>query len=129
MNAKRAKKMSKHRRNPFSNALTGILETYRTERNFKIHVIVALAVTALGAWMDVAPSDWYWIALCIAVVFITEILNTALEALVYLASPNDHPLAKKFKDTAAGAVLIASVFSVVVGGVIFFPKLWVLFFS
>ncbi len=121
--------MSKHRPNPFSNALAGIVETYRSERNFKIHVVVALAAVSIGAWIDMTPSEWRWILLCIAMVFIMEMLNTAIEALVDLVSPDKHPLAKKAKDVAAGAVLIAAVFSVIMGAMIFSPKLWLLFFG
>jgi diacylglycerol kinase len=121
--------MSKDSSNPFYHAFNGILETYRSERNFRIHVIVAMAVVVLGIWMDVTYSEWCWIILCIAIVLIVEVLNTAIEALVDLVVPDYHPLAKKAKDAAAGAVLIAAIFSCIVGGVIFFPKLWLLFFG
>ena len=121
--------MNKHSANPFRNALIGILETYRSERNFKIHVIIALVAVGLALWLEVSDMEWCWIALCIAIVFLAELLNTAIEALVDLASSDYHPLAKKAKDAAAGSVLIAAVFSFIVGCVIFLPKLWFLFFG
>ena len=114
--------MSKSRQNPFLHALNGIFATYRGERNFRIHVVAALAVVGLGTWLNVTYTEWHWIIGCIAIVLITELLNTAVEALVDLVSPDYHPLAKKAKDAAAGSVLIAAAFSAIIGGLIFCPK-------
>ncbi|GGG98899.1 undecaprenol kinase [Parapedobacter pyrenivorans] len=129
MNEKSNKKMSNSRQNPFLPALNGIFTTFRGERNFRIHVVAALAVVGLATWLNVTYTEWRWIIGCIAIVLITELLNTAVEALVDLVSPDYHPLAKKAKDAAAGAVLIAAVFSAIIGCVIFCPKLWSLFFG
>lgn len=112
------------KRNPFNDALNGIVATYRSERNLRIHVGVALVAVALGFWLDVSTGEWCWIALCITLVLMTELINTSIEAWVDLTSPNKHPLAKKAKDAAAGAVLITAVFAALVGGIIFLPKLW-----
>ncbi|PPL01745.1 diacylglycerol kinase family protein [Parapedobacter indicus] len=121
--------MNKHRQNPFINALRGIFETFRSERNFKIHLGCAALAIALGIWTRLSASDWRWIALCITVVFVLELLNTALEAVVDLLSPNYHPLAKKAKDAAAGAVLVGAIFALIVGASVFLPKLRVYFFE
>ncbi|SEL42711.1 diacylglycerol kinase family protein [Parapedobacter koreensis] len=115
--------MSKKNSNPFAHAWVGISATFHTERNFKIHVACSLLVIILGIWLPLTTSDWYWIALCIALVLVTELLNTAVESIVDLVSPTYHPLAKKAKDAAAGAVLIAAIFSLIIGGMIFIPKL------
>ena len=112
------------KRNPFKDALNGIVVTYRGERNLRIHVVLALAAVALGVLLDVSHGEWCWIALCISLVVMAELINTAIEAMVDLASPNKHPLAKKAKDAAAAAVLIAAVFALSVGGMIFLPRLW-----
>jgi|SRR5690606_13874448 len=112
------------KRNPFNDAFNGIVATYRSERNLRIHVGVALVTVALGLWLDVSAREWCWIALCITLVLMTELINTSIEAWVDLTSPNKHPLAKKAKDAAAGAVLITAVFAALVGGIIFLPKLW-----
>lgn len=118
--------MSKRKQNLFGDALNGITASYRSERNMRIHTAVALAALALGVWLRLSRGEWCWIALCIALVIMAELFNTAIEAWVDLASPNEHPLAKKAKDAGAGAVLVAAAFAVVVGGLIFFPKLWIL---
>jgi len=124
-----SKTMNKHRQNPFIHAMGGILETARTERNFKIHLICAIVAVAAGSWIHLSTSDWLWITFCIALVFALELLNTALEAVVDLLSPASHPLAKKAKDAAAGAVLIGAIFALIVGASIFLPKLGHFFFD
>ncbi|MGK6350610.1 diacylglycerol kinase [Parapedobacter sp. DT-150] len=121
--------MNDRHSNPFSNALRGILATYRSERHFKVHLLFAFLAVALGVWLDLSVFEWCWVACCVAAVFISELLNTAIEALVDLVSPAYHSLAKKAKDAAAGAVLVAAIFAATVGGMIFFPKLWIYFFG
>ncbi|MFC3197230.1 diacylglycerol kinase family protein [Parapedobacter deserti] len=121
--------MNKGHSNPFSNAFRGIVASYHTERNMKVHLVLGLLAVTLGVWMDLRASEWRWIGLCIALVFIAELANTAIETLVDLVSPNDHPLAKKAKDAAAGAVLVASGLAAVIGVSIFFPKVWTYFFG
>ncbi|MFC7525434.1 diacylglycerol kinase family protein [Parapedobacter sp. GCM10030251] len=121
--------MNKPNRNPFTNARRGIFETFRTERNFKIHTGCAVLAIALGIITRLSVSDWRWIALCITLVFAFELLNTALEAMVDLVSPTYHRVAKKAKDAAAGAVLVGAIFALLVGASIFLPKLGVYFFD
>ncbi len=119
--------MDKRQSNPFVNALRGIWQTFASERNFKIHLLISSVVVVAGAWLGLSAPEWRWVALCIALVLVSELLNTAIEALVDLASPTYHPLAKRAKDIAAGGVLLAAVFAVIVGGTIFVPKLLALF--
>ncbi|WP_257667372.1 diacylglycerol kinase family protein [Parapedobacter tibetensis] len=119
--------MNRYGSSTFINALRGIWEACRSESNFKIHLASALVVVVLGLWLELSASDWRWVVLCIALVFILELLNTAIETLVDLASPAYHPLAKKAKDIAAGAVLVAAIFAVIVGAIIFVPKFWASF--
>lgn len=101
-------------------AAQGVSYAWRTERNFRLEVllgVVALAVTLLlGA--DLVP-----VLLCCALVLTLELVNTALEALVDLVSPTFHPLARVVKDVAAGAVLIAGVFSLAVGATVWWRAL------
>ncbi len=121
--------MTKRKRNPFSNALNGIVASYGSERNLRIHTTIALVAVALGAWLGLSPGEWCWVALCIALVIMAELINTAIEACVDVASPNEHPLAKKAKDAAAAAVLVVAAFSFTIGVLIFLPKLWIRLFE
>jgi undecaprenol kinase len=105
--------------NSFRHAGNGLRDTFRTERNFRFHVFAALVVLAAGWYAGLNRNEWLWITLAITLVLVTELLNTALESLVNLASPEYHPLAKKTKDTAAAAVLCSAVFAIVVAILIF----------
>ena len=107
----------------FLYAISGVVAAVKGERNMRIHLVAAIAVVSLGAWLGLGCGEWAAIAVCCALVPSLECLNTAVEAVVDLASPDMHPLAKKAKDCAAGAVLLAAIGSVVVGCVIFAPKL------
>ena len=107
----------------FRHALSGAVAAVKGERNMRIHLLSALAVTALGVWLDIGGGEWVAVVLCFALVISLECMNTAIEAVVDLASPDIHPLAKKAKDCAAGAVLLAALGAAAVGGVVFLPKL------
>lgn len=109
----------------FINAISGIVATVKGERNMRIHFAFAVAVVALGVWFGLEGSEWVAIVICCALVMSLECLNTAIEAVVDLASPNIHPLAKKAKDCAAAAVLVAAIGATIVGCIIFVPKLMV----
>ena len=97
-------------------AWSGITYAWRTQRNFRIEVIIGALALGLGLLLKVNLSS---ILVMIALVLTLEMINTALEALVDLSSPTYHPLAKIAKDVAAGAVLMASSISIVVGMVLF----------
>ena len=96
----------------------------RTQRNAWIHVVIATFVFLLSLWLRLDARDWAVIILATAMVFTAEFLNTAIEAVVDLASPQKHPLAKVGKDVGAGAVLIAAVAAVLIGALILGPPLW-----
>lgn len=104
-------------------AVAGLREAFATERHVRIHGVIALLAVVLGALLPLVASEWLWILLCIALVIGAELFNTALEALTDLASPDYHPLAKKAKDVAAGAVLVCVLFAIVAGAIIFLPKI------
>lgn len=107
----------------FIYAISGIATTVKSERNMRIHLAAAVAVAVLGAWLGIDGREWAAIVICCALVMSLECLNTAVEAVVDLASPNIHPLAKKAKDCAAGAVLVAAIGAAIVGCIIFVSKL------
>lgn len=111
----------------FGFAIEGIITFFKTQHNAWIHALAAVAVVALAFAFDVSVSEWCLLIVAIALVIITEMLNTAVEFLTDLVSPNHHPLAKKVKDVAAGAVLFAALAAVVIGVIVFAPKVFGLF--
>lgn len=105
----------------FRYAFYGIF-TALTEQNMKIHFVSAVVVIIAGFFTDLSISEWLVIILLIALVISTEMVNTAIETVVNLVSPEFHPLAKKAKDVAAGAVLVFAIASAIIGLLIFIPK-------
>ncbi len=109
----------------FSHAFNGVKETLLNERNFRIQLACAFMAVSLATFFKISSFNWLILIQTIALVLVAELINTSLERLVDLASGNlYHPLARAAKDTAAGAVLVASAFAVVSGAVIFGPYLW-----
>jgi len=108
----------------FSHAFRGWGYVLKTQHNAWIHTIVTIIVFVLGLWLKLPARDWAIIILTVAMVFMAEFLNTAIEAVVDLASPVHHPLAKVGKDVGAGAVLVAALAAVLIGLLILGPPLW-----
>ncbi|WP_080797335.1 diacylglycerol kinase family protein [Arabiibacter massiliensis] len=113
----------------FKCAWDGIAYAVRTQRNMKIHLVIAVAAVALGFAFGIDGASWAAVILCIAAVFAAECVNTAVESVVDLVSPEYHELARRAKDTAAGAVLIFAVVALVVAAVVFGPPAWALLFG
>jgi len=90
----------------------------------RVHVIVAVIVMASAAWVNSGPVEWGLLGLAIGLVFAAELLNTAIEAVVDLASPEWHALAKRAKDAAAAGVLATAITAVFIGGCVFGPPFW-----
>ena len=106
----------------FSNAFVGIQETFLSERNFRIQVGAAVLALAAAVILKISVFNWLILIQVIALVLTAELINTALERLVDLATDGlYHPLARAAKDIAAGAVLMASIFAVASGLFIFGP--------
>lgn len=108
----------------FGHAFRGWWYVIRTQRNAWIHTVVTILVVLMAAWLRLSPRDWAVLLLTIALVWTAEFINTALEAVVDLASPQHHPLAKVGKDVGAAAVLIAALTSVLIGLLVLGPPLW-----
>ena len=108
----------------FGHAFRGWWYVLNTQHNAWIHTAVAIIVLVLGLWLKLTARDWAVLVLTIAIVFMAEFLNTAIEAVVDLASPVHHPLAKVGKDVGAGAVLVAALAAVLIGLLILGPPLW-----
>jgi diacylglycerol kinase len=115
---------SRNIRESFRFAFSGLWYALRTQRNVRIHLIIAAGVVALGLWLGLSPTRWAVLVLTIGFVLASEMLNTVAEALVDLVSPGYHPLAKMVKDVTAGAVLLASIISAIVGLLVLGPPLW-----
>ena len=107
----------------FAYAFEGLTHLVRTQRNFRIELAVGAAAVSLGAWSGLERWEWVALALTIALVLILEAANTALEHAVSLASPAIDPRARAAKDVSAAAVLVAAMASVVVGLLLFGPRL------
>lgn len=90
----------------------------------RIHLLAVALVSILGYHFDISRSDWVDLILCFALVLGLEAINSAIEYVVDLASPEYHDLAKKAKDVAAASVLIAAIFSVIIAILIFSPHLF-----
>jgi undecaprenol kinase len=111
-------------------AFTGIITAFKEERNMRNHVLSTILVVIAGLIFRVTAIEWLFLLLSIFLVISFEILNSAIENVVDLASNyHFHMLAKNAKDMAAGAVLMMSGFAVITGLIIFVPKIWMLIFG
>ena len=107
----------------FNNAINGIINTVRTERNMKIHLVAAILVLIACFFFDISRVEFLILVITITMVMSAEVVNTAIEAVVDMSTNYYHPLAKIAKNAAAGAVLITAINAVIVGYVIFWDKL------
>lgn len=98
------------------------MRTAMKEQNMRIHVFSAIIVIIAGLLTHISVMEWLVLLIMIALVIGTEMINTAIESVVDLASMEIHPLAKQAKDVAAGAVLVFAIVSVIIGLLIFLPK-------
>jgi diacylglycerol kinase (ATP) len=117
-------KFIRSRIDSFKPALEGLQYVLKTQPNAWVHAFISIAVIALGFWVDLDINSWAVIILTMALVWVTEFANTAIEAVVDVASPDYHPLAKVAKDVSAAAVVIAAMAAVIVGLLILGSQLW-----
>ena len=111
----------------FGYAFEGVAYILRTQRNARIELAFAIAAVLLAAWLGISAIEWTVLVLTIVIVLALEWMNTALELAVSLASPEVHPSAKAAKDVAAACVLLGAAASVLVGLLLFIPRLLVKF--
>jgi diacylglycerol kinase len=107
----------------FKNAYNGLKYVFSTQRNAKIHLLISLLALFCGVFFRISHSQWTVLVLVIGLVWAAECMNTGVEKLTDLASPEYHILARIAKDCAAAAVLMASATAVVIGLIIFIPRL------
>ena len=110
----------------FGHAFRGIGILLRTQANARIHATATVLVVAAGFWFGLSLGEWCAVVAAIGLVWTAEGVNTAVETVVDLVSPERHPLAGRAKDVAAGAVLCAAITALVLGSLIFGPRLWAL---
>jgi diacylglycerol kinase len=108
----------------FRYAIQGLTYIVSTERNARIHLVSAAAVIALSAWLRLSAIEWALMVAAIALVFAGEMLNTVVELTIDMITIEDHPLARRAKDVAAGAILVAAMAAAVMGAIIMGPRLW-----
>lgn len=113
----------------FRYALAGVRTLLATQKNAWIHAVATVAVVVTGLALEISRTEWALVALAVAVVWFSEAMNTAFENLCDIVSPEFHPVVKRCKDVAAGAVLLASLCAATTGLLIFGPPLWALAFS
>ena len=106
----------------FKYAINGIKTATKKEPNFRTHLIVALATLITAYIVGFTTPEWLLLAFTISLVFILELINTALESIVDLVSPEISPKARIAKDVSAAAVLLSAILAVIVGAVLFTPK-------
>ncbi len=107
----------------FRHAIIGWQHVVKTQENAWIHLVATILVIILAVWLEISLYGWIGLLLVIGIVWISEFLNTALEVIVDLASPERHPLAKVGKDVGAAAVLISASIAVIIGLLILGPPL------
>jgi len=107
----------------FGCAFQGIGHAFVEGRNFKIECVFGVAAIVLGFVFSISVPEWLAVIICIGLVLGAECANTALEALVDLVSPDYHELARVAKDCAAGAVLLFSIAALIVGIVLYAPRI------
>ncbi len=107
----------------FGHASRGLWALVKSQRQARFHAFATVAVVAAGFFFHLTSSEWCWIVLAVVAVGSSEALNTALEFLADATSPEFHPLVKKSKDIAAGAVLIAALGSAIIGLLVFGPHM------
>jgi diacylglycerol kinase len=108
----------------FQYAFSGWWYVIRTQRNAWIHMVASFLVFIISFWLQLSARDWALVILAVALVWTSEFINTALEAVVDLASPQHHDLGRVGKDVGAAAVLIAAASSALIGFLILGPPLW-----
>lgn len=110
----------------FGYAFAGIAHVVRTQRNARVHLLIAAVVVLAAAYFRVSATEWAILSLALGMVFAAEMFNTVAELAVDLLTQRRHPLAGTAKDVAAGAVLVTALAAVGVGVAIFGPRLWAL---
>ena len=110
--------------NSFKYAFNGIETSFKTEKNMKIHILVAILVVIFGIILKINKIEWILCTFAIVLVISAELFNTAVETTVDLITQEKNEKAKIAKDVSAGAVLVTAIGAAIIGLIIFLPKIW-----
>ena len=110
----------------FGYAFKGLAYATKTQLNFRIHLFATVLAVAFGFVLHISVNEWEWVMVSIAMVLLTELTNTGIETLTDLVSPEYNEKAGHVKDICAGAVVVAALFALITGLIIFVPKLLLL---
>ena len=110
--------------NSFKYAIQGIIVSFKTERNMKIHISIMILVIIAGILFEINKYEWIICVICFAIVIGGELFNTAIETVVDMVMPYKNEKAKLAKDVSAGAVLVLAMGAAIVGFIIFMPKIF-----
>lgn len=108
----------------FGYAIVGIFTLIKEQQNAWIHLVVTVFVVTAGAVFHITAGQWIAVIFAIVLVWMAEALNTSIELVCDLVNPDYHPLVKKAKDIAAGAVLVTAIGALIIGSIIFLPYLF-----
>lgn len=120
---KETEKFIRGRKNSFQFAFSGFFFVLKTQKNAWLHLAATVVVVLLAFWLKIERLEWLAILLVVGLVWMAEFMNTALEVIVDLASPEKHPLAKIGKDVGAASVLIAAILAVIIGVIVLWQPL------
>lgn len=107
----------------FKYAFEGIISSFKSERNMKIHFCFMILVCIMGIFFKISATEWVACILCFMSVIGAELFNTAIEETVDIATQEKQPKAKLAKDVSAGAVLFFTLGSIIIGSLVFLPKI------
>jgi diacylglycerol kinase len=107
----------------FGYALVGLAFMLRTQGNAKVHLVATLVVAGAGLWFRLDRGEWLWLVAALALVWMSEATNTAIEHLCDVVSPGHRESVRRAKDVAAGSVLVAAVAAAAVGVAVFWPHI------
>lgn len=107
----------------FSYALDGLKYAFKFEQNLTVHILATIIVIIMGVMFNISLAEWAICVLAIGLVIATELINTSIEATIDLITPEYNKLAKIAKDTAASAVLVFALTAIILGLIIFLPKI------
>ncbi|MGB0984647.1 MAG: diacylglycerol kinase family protein [Saprospiraceae bacterium] len=123
------RKIIKQRMASFGYALRGLRLLFETEIHGKFHILFAIFVIGASVFFNISTTEWCLVIITITIVISAEAFNSSIESLTDLVSPDQHPLAAKTKDMAAGAVLILAIGAAIIGCIIFLPKVYGFFLN